>query len=143
MEFTFHNSYVILELVPSTYSTFMDRAQLLTEMLLEQGYVALKSSLQKFYCCHHNLVDRYGISISQMTMDRLLFTYASFPLSQPKLLPDLTVNITLTNNNFESLTCGFFCLFQNNYVIRKCHVINSEKTLLNVKGKCQKRKVTV
>ena len=56
------------------YNTFMDRAQLLTQMLLKQGYVALrlKSSLQKCYC-HHNLVDRYGISISQMTMDLLLF----------------------------------------------------------------------
>ena len=57
------------------YNTFMDRAQLLTQMLLKQGYVALrlKSSLQSFYCGHHNLVDRYGISISQMTMDLLLF----------------------------------------------------------------------
>jgi hypothetical protein len=36
------------------YNTFMDRAQLLTQMLLKQGYVALrlKSSLQKFYCRH-------------------------------------------------------------------------------------------
>jgi len=53
----------------------MDRAQLLTQMLLKQGYVALrlKSLLQNFYCRHHNLVDRYGISISQMTMDLLLF----------------------------------------------------------------------
>ena len=41
----------------------------------QTGYVALrlKSSLQSFYCGHHNLVDRYGISISQMTMDHLLF----------------------------------------------------------------------
>jgi hypothetical protein len=34
----------------------------------------LKSSLQKFYISHHNLVDHYKISISQMTMDLLLFT---------------------------------------------------------------------
>ena len=49
--------------------------QLLTQMLLKQGYVALrlKSSLQKFDCRHHHLVDRYGIFISQMTMDLLLF----------------------------------------------------------------------
>jgi hypothetical protein len=40
-------------------SDFMDRAQLLVQKLLKQGYVAprLKSSLQKFYGRHHNLVD--------------------------------------------------------------------------------------
>ena len=45
-------------------------------MLLKQGYIApmLKSSLQKFYGRHHNLADRYEISISKMTMDLLLFT---------------------------------------------------------------------
>ena len=66
MEFTFHNSFFILELVPS--SDFLD-AKI-------QGYVSprLKSTLQKFYVRHHNLVDCYEISISQMTMDLLLFT---------------------------------------------------------------------
>ena len=56
------------------YSDFLDWAELLT--LLKQGYIAprLKSSLQKFYGGHHNLVDRYEISIPQMTMDLLLFT---------------------------------------------------------------------
>ena len=56
------------------YSDFLDWAELLT--LLKQGYVAprLKSSLQKFYGGHHNLVESYEISIPQMTMDLLLFT---------------------------------------------------------------------
>jgi hypothetical protein len=31
--------------------------------------VKLKSPLRKFYGRHHNLVDRYGISVSQMTTD--------------------------------------------------------------------------
>jgi hypothetical protein len=55
---------------------FLDRAQLLTQMLLKQGCVAprLKSSLQTFSGRHHNLVDRCEISISQMTMDLLFFT---------------------------------------------------------------------
>ena len=35
----------------------------------------LKTSLQKFYVQHHDLTDRYEISISQMIMDLLLFTY--------------------------------------------------------------------
>ena len=44
-------------------------------MLLKQGYVAprLKSSLQKFRGGHHNLIDRYEISISQMTMYHFLY----------------------------------------------------------------------
>ena len=60
--------------VCAQYSDFLDRAQLLTQKLLKQGYVAprLKSLLQKLYGHHHNLVDRYEISISQMTMDLLL-----------------------------------------------------------------------
>jgi hypothetical protein len=42
------------------------------QKLLKQGYVVprLKSSLQKL----HNLIDRYEISIIQMTMDLSLFT---------------------------------------------------------------------
>ena len=42
------------------YSDFQDRAQLLTQKLLKQGYFApkLKSSLQKFYGRHHDFVDR-------------------------------------------------------------------------------------
>jgi hypothetical protein len=41
-------------------SYFLDRAQLLVQKPLKQGYVAprLKSSLQKFYGRHHNLVDQ-------------------------------------------------------------------------------------
>jgi hypothetical protein len=58
------------------YSSFLDRSPLLTQKLLKQGYVApmWKSSLQTLYGHHHNLVDRYEISISQMTIDLLLFT---------------------------------------------------------------------
>jgi len=58
------------------YSDFRDMAKLLMQKLLNQGYVApmLRSSVQNFYSRHHNLVDLYEISISQMTMDLLLFT---------------------------------------------------------------------
>ena len=44
---------------------------LLTRKLLNQGFllVKLKSSLRKFYGHHNDLVDRYGISVSQMTTD--------------------------------------------------------------------------
>ena len=58
------------------YSDYLDRAQLLTQKLLKQGYVAprLKLSLQKVYGRHHNLDDHYEITISQMAMHLLPFT---------------------------------------------------------------------
>jgi len=52
--------------------------------LCHNSFVAprLKSSLQKFYGCHHELVDNYEcISISQMTDDILLFMQFLFPIS--------------------------------------------------------------
>ena len=53
-----------------SYQDFLDRGLLLTMKLLNQGFllIKLKSSLQKCYGRHHDLVDRYGISVSQMTM---------------------------------------------------------------------------
>ena len=71
------------------YSDFLDRAQLLTQTLLKQGYVAprLKLPLQQLYGRHHNLVDHYEISISQMTMGLLLFNVdVFFPLSDLKVI---------------------------------------------------------
>ena len=54
-----------------SYQDFLDRWLLLTRKLLNQGFllVKLKSRLRKFYGRHHDLVDRYGISVSQMTTD--------------------------------------------------------------------------
>ena len=63
MEFTFHNSYVILEPISST-------ALLLTQKLLKIGYVApmLMSSIQILFSRYHKMDDHYEIS-----MDLLLF----------------------------------------------------------------------
>jgi hypothetical protein len=54
-----------------SYQDFLDRWLLLTRKPLNQGFhlVKLKSSFRKFYGRHHDLVDRYGISVSQMTTD--------------------------------------------------------------------------
>jgi len=54
-----------------SYQDFLHRGLLLTRKLLNQGFllVKLKSSLRKFDGRHHDLVDRYGISVSQMTTD--------------------------------------------------------------------------
>ena len=50
---------------------FLDRGFLLTRKLLNQGYilVQLKSSLRKICGRYHDLVDRYVISVSDMTTD--------------------------------------------------------------------------
>jgi hypothetical protein len=64
-------SYYNLKTIHGSYQNFLDRALLLTRKLLNQGFllVMLKSSLRKFYGRHHDLVDRYGIYVSQMTTD--------------------------------------------------------------------------
>jgi hypothetical protein len=64
-----------------SYQVFLDRGLPLIRKLLNQWFLLtkLKSSLRKFYGRHHDLVNRYGISVSQMTTDM-------FHLSQT--LPD-------------------------------------------------------
>jgi hypothetical protein len=53
------------------YQDFIDRGLLLTRKLLNQGFllVKLKSSPRIFYGRHHDLVDRYEISVTQMNTD--------------------------------------------------------------------------
>jgi hypothetical protein len=55
-------------------SDFLDRGLLLTRKLLNQGFLLVmsKSSLRKFYGRHHDLVDSYGISVSQMTFVKFI-----------------------------------------------------------------------
>ena len=55
----------------ASYQDFIDRGLQLTRKLLSQGFLRerLESSLLKFFGRHHDLVDRYEIFISQMTMD--------------------------------------------------------------------------
>ena len=54
-----------------TYQDFLDRGFVLTKKLLNQGFllVQFKSSLRKLNGRQHDLVDRYGISVSQMKRD--------------------------------------------------------------------------
>ena len=72
-----------------SYQYFLDRGLLLTRKLLNQGFflVKLKSSLRKFYGRHHDLVDHYGISVSQMTTDML---HLSETISGPFFVYDLS-----------------------------------------------------
>ena len=54
-------------------SGFNERGQLLTGKLPNQGFllVKLKSLLRNIYGQHHDLFNRYGISVSQITIDKL------------------------------------------------------------------------
>jgi hypothetical protein len=72
----------------------LDIRLLLTRELLNQSFllVKLKSSLQKFYGRHHDLVDRYGIYVSQMTMDMLQLSYT---LPCPFIFHDLSPSLKL------------------------------------------------
>jgi hypothetical protein len=54
--------------------------------------VKLKSSLRTFYGRHHDLVDRYGISVSQMTTDVF---HLSLALPGPFLIHDLLPGLLL------------------------------------------------
>jgi hypothetical protein len=74
----------------SQSSNLLDRAQLLTKQLLKQGFVAprLKSSLQKLYGRHHNLLD---IHISKDNGSSTFYIDVLFPLSLPRFLLDWTV----------------------------------------------------
>ena len=71
-----------------SHQDFLDRGLLLTRKLLNQVFrlVKLKSSLRKCYGPHHDLVDRYGISVSQMTTNMF---HLSKTLSGPFLIHDL------------------------------------------------------
>jgi hypothetical protein len=59
-----------------SYQDFLDRGLLLTRNLLNQGFLLakLKSSFRKFYGRHHDLVNRYRISVSKMTTDMFLLS---------------------------------------------------------------------
>ena len=59
----------------SQYEDFTNRSILLTKKLLLQGYEEerLKLTLRKFYGRHHELVDHYNVTISQLATD--LFTF--------------------------------------------------------------------
>ena len=55
----------------SCYDDFAGREKLLTGKLLQQGYEEnmLKSPVRKFYGHHHELMDHYATSISQVSTD--------------------------------------------------------------------------
>ena len=57
--------------------SFLDRELLLTMQLLNQGFLLAKlmSSLRQFYGHHYDLVNHYGIYVSQMTTGMFHFLF--------------------------------------------------------------------
>jgi hypothetical protein len=88
-----------------SYHYFIDRGMLLSRQLLNQCFrvVNLKSSLRKFCFRHHDLVNRYIISVSQMTKDMLRLSYLQ---SGPLLIHGLSFWIC-NKSNTTGVTSGF------------------------------------
>jgi hypothetical protein len=61
----------ISQLIRYSYQDFFDRGLQLTSKVLNQEFrlAKLKSSLRRFYGRHYDLVNRYGIPVSQITTD--------------------------------------------------------------------------
>ena len=55
----------------SEYRSFLHRGKLLTNKLLTQGYCKpmLIKTIKKFYGRHHEIVDKFGVSVSKMILD--------------------------------------------------------------------------
>ena len=55
----------------SNYQDFLARAKMLTDKLLKQGYLRprLQSTFKKFYGRHQELIDHFGMSVTQMMGD--------------------------------------------------------------------------
>ena len=76
-----------------SYPDFLYRGLLLTRKLLNQEFqmVKLKLSIRKFYGRHHELVDRYGITVSQMISNMFRMSL----LQYPSLYTNVTYRIRL------------------------------------------------
>jgi hypothetical protein len=61
----------ISQLIRYSYQDFFDRGLQLTSKVLNQEFrlAKLKSSLRRFYGRHYDLINRYGIPVSQITTD--------------------------------------------------------------------------
>jgi hypothetical protein len=104
----------------ASYQDFLDRGLLLTRKLLNQGFllVKLKSSLRKFYGRHHDLVDRYEISVSQMTT-----IYSNCHKHFPVLSSLMTYHRIC--NWIKDYGCRYCLLFRGTWVVSGVRVTRS------------------
>ena len=110
----FHNSYVTLELVPNALNFWTELS------CWGKSYVALrlKSSLQKVYVRHHNLV----IHISNDNGSFTFYADVLFSPALPRLLPDSAVYMSNTvgvHHKFLILymCCPSFCVCSRQVLI--------------------------
>ena len=78
-----------------SYQDLLEKSLLLTRKLLNQGFLLgnLKLSLRKFYNRHHDLVNRYQISVSHTTTYAPLVVGTSRSLSGPFLIHELSPDL--------------------------------------------------
>ena len=94
MEFTFHNSYIILELVPSTL-IFWTELRCWGKSYSNEVTLVLSHEVIDMKSHSEPMIDRFEISTSQMTMDNFPFKQIYFfPLSPIRLLPQLCMSYT-------------------------------------------------
>ena len=94
MEFTFHNSYIILELVPSTL-IFWTELRCWGKSYSNEVTLALSHEVIAIKSHSEPMIDRPEISTSQMTMDNLPYKQIYFfPLSPIRLLTQLRMSYT-------------------------------------------------
>ena len=57
--------------LPQNTGVFCTGGKLLTNKLLTQGYCKprLIKTIKKFYCRHHEIVEKFGVSVSKMILD--------------------------------------------------------------------------
>ena len=72
MEYINISQFIWISSVCGSYQDSLDRGLLLTREHMNPGpgsllFNRVKSSLLKFYGCHHNFLNRCGVSLSQMT----------------------------------------------------------------------------
>ena len=97
MEFKFHNSYVILELVSSTVIFWTEHGCWHKSYSNKATLFLSWSHRYKNFTVVITILLSYEMSISEMTMDLLFSTYiVFFTLSLPKLWLDLTVPMSNT-----------------------------------------------
>ena len=92
-----------------TTQTFCIALDFFSIRLLEQGCVATRliSSVQKFCCCHMELVDSYGVPICTMKTD--LFDVSKFSFSLLSFIDKGTCN-SCNPNQRRSFTEYFYCV---------------------------------
>ena len=109
-----------------SYHDFLDRGLMLTRKLLNQEFqmMKLKSSLRKFYGRHHDLVDHYEITVTQIYSLRRSYNLlpfltgvtcgagSAYPSGAPEITPSFCRGSCCLFFSFLCcVMCSIVCLF--------------------------------